>query len=420
MPLAGKPVSRYQPYRQHPGWRSPRAIVKPPLYQFVLLSMLLHALAITLFGAPSGGSREGRALWGSLQVVLQGAPPEVGPTLKLDRGDRLSAPTLRSRPSAEPATPRERVEPVVPPRPEPVPVEAPFSMPPLLDRIIKPDRKLDPLPPLKVPPPTQLQSVRPITPVTPPAPRPAPAEAPVAEERPAPRVERVPAEAPLLPAPLVQPLPVPLPERLATPPPAERAPVETLAVPATPSMPPVERAPVEVPAIPVPSLESVTPIHSDAAPRPVEKAPVQEIPVSPQPPSAAERAQPRVQEREAPAKFERELPASVEPALRPSPLHLPELVRPREDEPSTIYDPTAPSLDPDALRKRAASIAREGTGRRAVLPFPMPPVPERKTKEQIAIEKARKPDCRTAYQELGLAAIVPLIANEFGEGNCRW
>ena len=35
-------------------------------------------------------------------------------------------------------------------------------------------------------------------------------------------------------------------------------------------------------------------------------------------------------------------------------------------------------------------------------------------------EKARKPDCRTAYKDMGLLAVVPLVANEFGEGNCRW
>ena len=39
---------------------------------------------------------------------------------------------------------------------------------------------------------------------------------------------------------------------------------------------------------------------------------------------------------------------------------------------------------------------------------------------ETAIENARKPDCRNAYSALGLAAIVPLIANEFGEGKCRW
>ena len=87
---------------------------------------------------------------------------------------------------------------------------------------------------------------------------------------------------------------------------------------------------------------------------------------------------------------------------------------------SSDYDPTAPTLDAEALRRRARQLAREGTGQRALLPFPMPPVPEKKSQMETAIENARKPDCRTAYQGLGLAAIVPLIANEFGEGNCRW
>jgi hypothetical protein len=50
----------------------------------------------------------------------------------------------------------------------------------------------------------------------------------------------------------------------------------------------------------------------------------------------------------------------------------------------------------------------------------MPPVPPKKSKMETAIENARKPDCRTAYQALGLAAAIPLIANEFGEGTCRW
>ena len=83
-------------------------------------------------------------------------------------------------------------------------------------------------------------------------------------------------------------------------------------------------------------------------------------------------------------------------------------------------DPTKPSLDLDALRKRAAEITRQGTGNRAALPFPMPPVPKPKSKLEQAIENARKPDCRDAYKDLGLLAVVPLVANEFGEGTCRW
>ena len=48
----------------------------PPLIQFVILSMLVHALVILLFGAPSGGSREGRAMWSTFRVILQGVAPE--------------------------------------------------------------------------------------------------------------------------------------------------------------------------------------------------------------------------------------------------------------------------------------------------------------------------------------------------------
>ena len=54
--------------------------VRTPLAKFILLSMLLHALMIMLFGAPSGGSREGRAMWGALSVTLQGLKPEPTPT----------------------------------------------------------------------------------------------------------------------------------------------------------------------------------------------------------------------------------------------------------------------------------------------------------------------------------------------------
>jgi hypothetical protein len=80
----------------------------------------------------------------------------------------------------------------------------------------------------------------------------------------------------------------------------------------------------------------------------------------------------------------------------------------------------APRIDLDAARARAREVAREGSGNRALLPFPMPPAPERKTREQLAIEKAWKPDCKDAYKGLGLLAVVPLIANEIGEGSCRW
>jgi hypothetical protein len=109
------------------------------------------------------------------------------------------------------------------------------------------------------------------------------------------------------------------------------------------------------------------------------------------------------------------------PAPAPSPPGGESLFKPAV--PASGYDPTAPAapaLDLDAIRRRAGEIAREGSGQRALLPFPMPPVPPKKSAMEKAIDGARKPDCRTAYQSMGLAAVVPLVANEFGEGNCRW
>jgi hypothetical protein len=88
MALAGKPISSYRRYAPLPelaNWRR-RAFEKPPLWEFVFLSMLLHAIAIAIFGAPSGGTSEGRAVWGALQVVLQGSVLDTGPTLKIDQG----------------------------------------------------------------------------------------------------------------------------------------------------------------------------------------------------------------------------------------------------------------------------------------------------------------------------------------------
>ena len=81
----------------------------------------------------------------------------------------------------------------------------------------------------------------------------------------------------------------------------------------------------------------------------------------------------------------------------------------------------APRIDLDAARKRAVrDIANEGSGSRGVLPFPLPvpPPPDKKTK--AAMEKAVKPDCRTAYADTGLLAVPALVAGAFDSGGCRW
>src|SRR6185295_6950631 len=73
--LAGRPTSAYRPrvtrkaaaHQLHLGEQWPD---RPGVAQFLYLSALLHAIAILLFGAPPGGSREGRAMWGSMDVQL--------------------------------------------------------------------------------------------------------------------------------------------------------------------------------------------------------------------------------------------------------------------------------------------------------------------------------------------------------------
>jgi hypothetical protein len=444
MTLAGKPLSSYRAHvpmaaRLEARWRR---IEKPPLWEFVLLSMLVHAVAIALFGAPGGGSSEGRAVWGALQVVLQGAALDTGPQLKIDQGIGIERPddkTRRPRPTPraapqrpEPAAPTLKSEPriesiappVLAPPAEATPAEVPLVIPPLMNRIVTPERKFE-LPEFHVPPPTPVQAA----PSPPPAP--AAAELPAVVERPAPRVERAPAEAPPIPAPLVQPRveraiaepppvpapmvqplpPPPLPEMLPVPP--ITRPVETRVVPAVTTPPQIERAPVESPAIPIPPIESIAPRASEPAATPAESAPAREAPVAP-PPVAAP-----VQQREAPARIER-APAIREEATPRFNAPGPSSDSIRERAPASSYDPTAPSVDLDAVRKRAAELARSGTGQRAILAFPMPPVPPKKSKLEDALDKAHKPDCRTAYSALGLAAVVPLIANEFGEGTCKW
>ena len=420
---------------------------RPPLAEFVFLSMLLHALAIALFGAPSGGTSEGRAMWGSLQVVLQGAYRDAGPPkLKLER-EVAAPPVPASAPRPVETRPAEPVPPAEPqlqtrqPRVDTPPAQIPYVFPPLLDRIVTPELKLDKAPVLRVPKPTEVQTQSPPPPevtttteppvqrVETPPPAPvisvptlSPLEAPAIPRPIAPRVERVPEQAPPLPAPLVEPVPAPVEQRAVTPP-VERPPIAAPPLPVVPSSPvtspvlpsarPVESVPVPMTPIPVTPLETIAPPKLEplmkAPELPPAPAPAPTLPAAPTPPTAIERA------------IERRM--LQEPAAPSGPdVSAPSAPRPSTQQPSSTqpYDPTKPGLDLDSVRKRAGEMARQGTGQRALLPFPMPPVPAKKSKMETAIENARKPDCKTAYQDLGLAAVVPLIANEFGEGNCRW
>ena len=392
--VADRPIFVRQPPLP-PRWaQRERAIAQARLRQFIVLSMLLHALAILIFGSPTGGSREGRALWGSLDVVIRSAPKPA-------------------------ATPERKAPPALVERPAPIEQEKkpPVEFPPLIDRAVSPP--VEAFPPIVVPPPSE-------------------SELPKIEEVP---VLRVPQATPEIPAPLLKPL-APSTERIELPtveqPPAIKVPTPTPDIPApllqplpapveaTPQVPKIEAAPaIQVPTptpdIAAPLLQPVPAINERVEMPRVEAAPVITAP-EPTPQVRPQLLQPVPTAPEGPTP---DLPAiesaPVITAPKANVIPEPRNAFPRDTpKPGPTYDPTRPSLDPEALRARAGELTRQGVGQRALLPFPMPLPPEKKSKLETAIENARKPDCNTAYKDLGLLAVVPLIANEFGEGTCKW
>ena len=96
------------------------------------------------------------------------------------------------------------------------------------------------------------------------------------------------------------------------------------------------------------------------------------------------------------------------------------MFKPRRDVAPAGEPGGMPKLDLDEAKKRAArEVVREGSGSRGLLSV-VPPPPERESKEARALAKAAKPDCRTAYADMGLLAAVPLVASAIGNSGCRW
>jgi hypothetical protein len=96
-----------------------------------------------------------------------------------------------------------------------------------------------------------------------------------------------------------------------------------------------------------------------------------------------------------------------------------EIFKPR----ANVEQNTTPRLDLEATRQRAREIASDGSAYRGIAPVIPAPAPiDRKSKLAEAIDKAQKPDCRTAYADMGLLAVVPLVASTIADGNggCRW
>lgn len=444
-------------------------VERPSLDQFVLLSLMLHVLVIVLFGdASGGGARRGEKLWGALTVTVQSLLPEPGVALKLDR-----AATMRQQPAANPqsapASPgitSEKVDPRIPEaieQTQPVkesapPAQAPsFEMPPLISKDVekavtefvvpKPSADRTYPPPTQAPPTEQLPRETPTAPppvIAPPV-IPAPVVVPAAEPIAPIKIEPA-LVAPLLPLkpvdlkpreelvapPALQPEPIPpkiereiVKPIVSTPAQKPREVVQPVAQPTAPA-PSTPVTPI-APAVPEkPERESVQPVVS-----PVESKP-REVPVAVPPPALREAPQ-RV---EAPT-LEREIatPAAPPVAIKAAPSGATnadkDIFKSRGDATRALIDTPglapppvpgkAPGIDLDAVRRRARELSSEGTGPRTVFAFPVVPPQKPKSKEQQAFDKAlKKNDCRDAYADMGLAAVVPLVLDAVREGGCKW
>lgn len=419
---------------------------QPSLEQFVLLSVMIHVLVIVLFGdITGGGAQRGVKLWGALTVTVKGVLQDSADGLKLDRSATLVQPTRATPPmpasSATASASRQaRVSaPVaVPQSAEDVarPAQAPdFEMPPVIStdvekavtEFVVPKPSADRV---YVPPPLPVENVPPSPAVLPP---PVPVVVPMEPKR---HEETVAAPAP---APPPEPSPPKVVREVAKPvAPPEPAPRDLVAPAAQPVVQPTVTAPAK------PEQEIVAPMVVPVATKLREiAAPAPLAPLLPsEPPARADAPSPPKIDRDV---IKPAAPPAAAPVATPSPTPtrtpigsptgVPsgalgtdrDLLKPRVDAtlPSTdLLAPAtgkAPGIDLDAVRRRAREISSGGTGPRTVFPFPGTPPQKPRSKEQQAFDKAlKKNDCRDAYADMGLAAVVPLVLSAVREDGCKW
>lgn len=80
---------------------------------------------------------------------------------------------------------------------------------------------------------------------------------------------------------------------------------------------------------------------------------------------------------------------------------------------------SAPRLNLELVRPRGGELSR-GPAPGLLRVLPRPPDAPAKTKLAEELEKAGKPDCRTAYSGMGLAGAVPLVRDALTGDGCRW
>lgn len=410
--------------------RSPYSLAtREPLVKFFIFSVLLHILIIMLFGdTDDGGVMRAAKLWGSLAVNLGEAKQGSRMDAKSDRPTELDSRALshRTEPRAESSItestqPLETMPPIV--------TETPQTLSDIAPRF-EPSKTQEPTPFAVTVPverePTPVESSPALDKLIPPK---------LTSEL-APAVELPTPQSPLEPLPRIASpklgSELAPPAQLPSQQPVELKPLERIAPSkfASELAPPADLPPPDLPAELLP-MQRVAPakLATELAP------PVQTTP--PEPEQAVEF---KPLERVVPAKLASELAPAAEiapqPTIRQEAVSAPpasRIERAPESQPgaprgedtfskprsidSATESKTLPSIDREAARSRARELARSSS--RGLLPAPALPE-ERKSKEALAIEKALKADCRTAYAHLGLLAVAPLVWDSIAEGKCKW
>jgi len=81
--------------------------------------------------------------------------------------------------------------------------------------------------------------------------------------------------------------------------------------------------------------------------------------------------------------------------------------------------PAAPAFDMGAARKTARLIEKHRKDGLVALPKPDPPL-QRDDRLGRAIERAHRPDCKSAYAGLSLMAVIPLVKDTLTGTGCKW
>lgn len=445
-------------------------------WRFVLLSFLLHVFLVLLFADANRAEPRAGVLWGRMNVVLNklaGNPSATPPSPSLKPAPANIPRSTPAKSSASKETPAAPPTPPVPALPELDARPPETSAEPLMQRVVpKPADALRPLPQTQAPPMQTLPES--VTRVEVPAAAPLAPIAPITPPQ-SERVLTLPSETatrfePVLPAPIA-PLSPPAPANLRSvevmPEAAVRveAPAAPILKPLEPARPAPTLAPlpeaatrVEVPATAVPLAPLAPAAPAPAQSRPMEIESAQRVeapaaqPLQPLAPPAASTSQPiqrlpdelpsRVQAPPvetltplAPTQVGKPINRLLE-APDPSSLTAPQAAPgvPPANMPlgvpggSTAPDAQAPAnartpsrLDPEALRQRARELARDPNANSRNSLFAGPRLPP-KTKEQEIFDKALKEkDCKTAYADMGLLAVAPLVASALSEERkCKW